>query len=214
MSEVVGVVKKITEKATRNGGTMYNACLDTGGRDDEWFGHGFDEPVFGEGDEIGFNIKMNGEYENIDVDSVEILKEAPPKRGGRGQHSGRSGGGQRGGNSRGSSRGKPAAKGKSSDDKMTKEEWAQKDKMIQLQSAMNTSIALVSAAVQCDAVQLPAKKAEKYEAFCALVDEEAERLHKQYREQVYGAAKEERTTRTTRGRSARSNDDYDDDIPQ
>ena len=95
---------------------------------------------------------------------------------------------------------------------MSKDDWAKKDKMIQLQSAMNTAIALCAAAVANDLVALPTKKADKFDAFVALVDEEAERLHKQYLEQVYGkpARSGRGGSRNTRGRGS----DYDDDIPE
>lgn len=220
---VIGVVQKITEKATRNGGTIYNVCLDTG-QDDEWFGHGFDEPNFGEGDEIEFDISYNGDYANVDPDTVEIISEGERKSNGNGRgnsrgnsrskpSSKRSSSSSRGG-SKSSSRSKPAARRSSAkastDDKMSKDDWAKKDKMIQLQSAMNTAIALCSAAVANDLVALPAKKADKFDAFAALVDEEAERLHKQYLEQVYGKPASKRGGRSTRD----DEDEYDDDIPQ
>lgn len=205
--QVEGIVKKITEKAARGGSTIYNVCIDTG-NEDEWFGHGFDEPQFSEGDEIAFAISYNGEYANVDTNTVEIISEGSSAK--RSNRSSPSRSNSR--SSRSSSRSssskpvakKPYSKANSADTKMSKEEWAQKDKMIQLQSAMNTAIALVSVAVANDLVALPAKKADKFDAFCALVDEEAERLHEQYREQVYGAPKQAK---------GRGRDEYDDDIP-
>lgn len=219
---VEGIVKKITEKATRNGGVMYNACIDTGAAE-EWFGHGFDQPVFGEGDEIGFDIVYNGDYMNIDTASVEVYVAAAPKPA-RSAPAGRSGGGGGRGGAKPAGRSAPPARGgkpaarpagraapAASDDKMSKDEWAQKDKMIQLQSAQNTAIALVAAACAIDAVALPTKKDARFDAFCALVDEEAERLHKQYREAVYG--KPAAPARSSR-RAAVADDEYDDDIPE
>ena len=70
---VIGIVQKISEKPTRND-PVYNICLDTG-QDDEWFGHGFDEPQFQEGDEIEFDVKYNGDFANIDVDTLNVISE-------------------------------------------------------------------------------------------------------------------------------------------
>ena len=221
MSEYVeGTVERITKKRTNNGGTVYNVCINTG-QDDEWFGHGFATPEFNEGDEIGFDIEYKGDYVNINPDTVEVLKAGePPRRGGQRNSRGSirkdtpkrgGGGGARGG--------KPSSgggKGAGSKDTMSKEEWAQKDKMIQLQAAMNTAIALVSSAVANDLVALPTKKADKYDAYVALINEEASRLHKQYLEEVYGAPKRE--ARSRRGQDEEppfdpDEPDFDDDIP-
>jgi hypothetical protein len=207
---------------------MYNICLDTG-QDDEWFGHGFDSPEFNEGDEIEFDVSYNGDYANVDVDTVNIINAGSgggSRRGGsRGNSSRGRGGNSRGGSNNASRRGqsssnrsKPAPSRKSgggkgtTDTAMTKEDWAKKDKMIQVQAAQNTAIALVSAAVQADAVKLPAKTADRYDAFCALVDEEAERLHQQYIEAVEEAFAPKPQSRGSS--SGRSHDDYDDDVPQ
>jgi len=210
-----GIVQKITEKATRNGGTMYNVCMDTG-QEDEWFGHGFDEPQFLEGDEVAFDVTYNGEYANIDTNTVDILAEgegAPakpkPKPRGRAGRAGSSKPAPRGQASRSApskSRAKPAA-----DDKMSKEEWANKDKIIRRQACMNTAIALISAAVVNDLVALPTKKAYKLDAFIALCDKEAIRLYAQYEEQVH--SKPKAASRRGAARNTRD-DEYDDDIPE
>ena len=224
---VEGLVAKISEKPTRNGGTIYNVCIEIDGTEDEWFGYGFDKPEFFEGDEIEFDIKFNGDYANIDPDTVNILSEgegekkktAPRGRSSGGRGSSRSSGRSSGGSSRGSSRGssKPAPRSsRSSSAKpasgapatMSKEEWAQKDKIIRRQACMNTAIALIGTAVKCDLVALPTKKADKLDAFVALCDEEADRLYDQYEEQVYGKKE------AKRGSSRRGNTEYDDDIPQ
>ena len=225
---VEGLVAKITEKPTRNGGTIYNVCIEIDGGEDEWFGYGFDKPEFFEGDEIEFDIKYNGDYANIDPDTVNILSEgegekkpAPRGRssGGRGSSGGRSSGRSSKPASRSSSRSsKPASRSSSRSSKpasggsapatMSKEEWAQKDKIIRRQACMNTAINLIGTAVKCDLVALPTKKADKLDAFVALCDEEADRLYDQYEEQVYGKAD------AKRGSSHRGNTEYDDDIPE
>jgi len=211
---VVGIVAKISAKPARSGDNVYNICMEIDGGDDEWFGHGFDKPEFQEGDEIEFDIEYNGDYTNVDKNTVNVLVEGTPPSRSRGRNN--SSAGTRGGRSNKSSgsRAKPsrsnnrAAKAAPADDKMSKDDWAKKDKMIQLQSAMNTAIALVGVAVANDLVALPAAKGKKFDAFVALVDEEAERLHAQYLEQVYGAPK-----KAGRGRSKPAADEYDDDIP-
>jgi hypothetical protein len=221
---VEGIVAKITEKPTRNGGTIYNVCLEINGGEDEWFGHGFNEPEFQEGDEIEFDISYNGDYANVDTNTVNILSE-----GGGGSSSTSSRGNSRGSTSRSSSRSsstggsssrakpsrsnsrssKPSVRAKpaADDTKMSKDDWQKKDNMIRRQACMNTAIALISSAVSNELVSLPTKKADKLDAYIALCDEEAVRLYDQYEEQVHGAPK-----KASRGRS--SNADYDDDIPQ
>ena len=220
---VEGLVAKISEKAAGKG-TVYNICLEIEGQDDEWFGHGFDKPDFFEGDFIEFDIDWNGEYANVDKSSVNVLEEGEgeqkkparkPARSSGGRSSGRSNSSGRSSGGRGaaksSSRGKPASKrngstagkGSGKTDTMSKEEWANKDKIIRRQACMNTAIALITGAVANDLVSLPTKKADKLDAYIALCDEEAERLYDQYEEQVHG-----------KKRGGRSTPDYADDIPE
>ena len=228
---VIGIVAKISGKPTRNGGTIYNIACDTGGREDEWFGYGFDEPNFQEGDEIEVDIVYKGDYTNVDPKSVNIIAEGDGggsnNGGGRGnarsggRDSGRSGGGRSGGSRGGAqsqqrqaparqqARSKPAAQ---ADTKMSKDDWENKDKMIRRQACMNTSIALIRGDLECGAVALPAKKGDKLDAYIALCDEEAIRLYDQYEEQVYPSKKAAPSRRG--GRNTQSDDDYDDDIPQ
>ncbi len=226
---VEGLVAKISEKVAGKG-TVYNVCLEIEGQDDEWFGHGFDKPAFFEGDFIEFDIEWNGEYANFDKNTINILEEGEgeqkkparkPARssgrssGGRSNSSGRSSGGR--GAPKGNSRGKPAAKrssgggrgaakGGGKSDTMSKDEWADKDKMIRRQACMNTAIALTRVLLENDALTVPKKKADAGDAIIAFCDEEAERLYDQYEEQVYGGG--------SKKRSSRGNDDYDDDIPE
>ena len=96
---------------------------------------------------------------------------------------------------------------------MSKDEWADKDKMIRRQACMNTAIALVRGALECGAIALPAKKGDKFDAYVELCNEEADRLYDQYEEQVYPKPKAaaKRGGRNTR---AGADDEYDDDIPQ
>lgn len=211
MSEhVEGIVKAISEKATRGGGTVYNAKIDIDGQED-WLGCGFDEPDFVKGDELAFDIVMNGEHENIDMESVEVLV-AAPKKASRGRSSGRNAPApSRGRASKpeargGSKRSKPAAKG--NDTTMSKDDWANKDKMIRRQACMNTAIALARVLCENDAIKLPAAAAKRGDAIIALCDEEADRLYDQYEEQVYPKPKAGRTGRR------QAAPEYDEDIPE
>jgi len=231
---IVGTVAKISEKPTRNGGTVYNICLDTG-QDDEWFGHGFDEPQFQEGDEIEFDVSYNGDFANIDVDTVNVLAEGDGggRKSSRGSSrtssrsssrsnssSNRGGSNSRSSSSRSSSkrsssrpsRGAAKSSAPAKSDTMSKDEWKQKDNMIRRQACMNTAIALIRGALECGAVKLPAKANDKLDAYIALCDEEAVRLYDQYEEQVYGKkpARGGRSQRNTQD----DEDQYDDDIPQ
>ncbi len=232
---VIGIVAKLTSKeAGKNNNLVYNICIEEEGRDDEWYGHGFDEPNFQEGDEIEFDIQWNGDYPNIDVDTVNVLQEGEPKSNGRSSRgnsrsSGRSGSSSRssgssrsGSSSRGSSRSssKPSsrstsrssggnkAKGKGADTTMSKDEWKAKDNMIRRQACMNTAINLAKLLFEVGAVKLPTKKADQFDAVVALCDEEAERLYDQYEEQVNGGGTQKR------GGSREKANRYEDDIPE
>jgi hypothetical protein len=90
---------------------------------------------------------------------------------------------------------------------MSKDEWADKDRMIRRQACMNTSIKLVGLMYQVGALKLPTKKQDQYDAVAAACDEEAERLYDQYEEQVYGGGTQKR------GSSKQANR-YEDDIPE
>lgn len=218
---VVGFVAKITSKeAGVNKNLIYNLCIEEEGRDDEWYGYGWDEPDFTEGAEIEFDITWNGDYPNVDVDSVNVIADGEPKRSSNKRSSGRSRNGssrssssRSSGNSRSrgrssskpaASRGKPAAKG--NDTTMSKDEWKQKDNMIRRQACMNTAINLIGLMHTAGVLPKPKTKADGFDALAALCDEEAIRLYDQYEEQVYGGGTKKR------GRSQEP--DYDDDIPE
>lgn len=226
---VIGIVAKITSKeAGAHKNLIYSICVEEDGREDEWYGYGWDEPDFTEGAEIEFDIEWNGDYANIDTDSLNVLQDGEPKRSSRGSSRGSSrssGGGRSSSRSSGGSRGssksssrssgsssrsssKPAAKGKGASDTMSKDEWADKDKMIRRQACMNTSLKLCALLFEVGAVKLPTKKADQYDAVVELANEEAERLYDQYEEQVYGGG-----TTKKRG-SKREENRYEDDIPE
>ncbi len=227
---VIGIVAKITSKeAGKNNNLIYNICIEEDGRDDEWYGYGWDEPQFTEGAEIEFDIAYNGDYANIDVDTVNVLQDGEPKA--KPRSSGRSsGGGGRNSSSRSSSRSsgnsssrssssrsKPSnsrgnsskGKAKATDDTtMSKDDWAKKDQMIRRQACMNTAIKLITLMQTAGVLPKPTKKSEGFDAIAALCDEEAVRLYDQYEEQVYGGGSSKRS------QSKSQDQEYDDDIPE
>ncbi len=229
---VVGIVAKITSKeAGKNNNLIYNLCIEEEGRDDEWYGYGWDEPDFTEGAEIEFDISWNGDYPNVDVDSVNVIADGEPKQAkrssrGSSRNSGSSGRSSRGssGSSRGSSRSKPSSsrgsssrsssggnksKGKGTPDTtMSKDEWKQKDNMIRRQACMNTAINLIGLMQTAGVLPKPKTKSDGFDALAALCDEEAIRLYDQYEEQVYGGGT------SKRGKGKQEEDNYDDDIPE
>lgn len=235
---VVGIVAKITSKeAGKNHNLIYNICIEEEGRDDEWYGYGWDEPEFSEGAEIEFDIEWNGDYPNVDTSTVNVISEGDgggsSNSRGNNRSSGRSSGGNsrssgRSSNSRGGSRNSSSSKPSSSkrsssgnrgsankgkgkgaaDATMSKDEWADKDRMIRRQACMNTSIKLVGLLFEVGALKLPTKKADQYDAVTAACDEEAERLYDQYEEQVYGGGT------AKRGGSRNQDNKYEDDIPE
>lgn len=206
MSEVIGgIVKKIYEKKTQRG-VMYNVCLELDDGSEEWYGFGKYPPKFGEGSDIEFEVSYNGDFANVDFKSLEIIDlvepaPAKPVRGSRGSSrvrgddegtsssgSGRSSSAGRGGSRGGSrdasaGRSKPAATygrskpaPKSGGDNLSKDEWARKDAVIQVQAARNAAIALVTTALANDALPLPIKKADKLDAMVGVVDELTEQF--------------------------------------
>jgi len=94
MGQVTGFLVKVSEKPTSNGGTIYNICVENDGNDD-WFGYGFEAPTFGVDSEISFDIEVNGKFENVIVETLEIIdnQNAPaPARKARGGTGGGRGG--------------------------------------------------------------------------------------------------------------------------
>lgn len=213
---VQGTVAKLTEKETSNGGTVYNVCVDTEDNGEEWFGCGFDNPNLNEGDEIEFDIDYNGDYTNINLDTLVVTKEAPQRqssnrsggrnggrnsssnsRSSRGGSNSRSGGrgnsrsGSKSG-SRDSGRGKNTGRsqskgaGRAKAPKKQEVDWERKDNLIRLQSSQNTAIAFVNCGLANGCIVLPTAKAKKYDAYQALVEEEAARLYDKYNDIVDG----------------------------
>ena len=236
MSDMMsGIVEDISSKPTRGKNDLWSIKVDG-----DWFGHGFDEPNFDVGAEVEFEISMNGDFENVDVDTLIVLQEAPDRGRGRDNKGGnrdrsrgnsrhgssRSQGssrgnsrsnrssGNRGGSNRSSSRGSSRRGGGQKEDKMTKEEWTRKDNLIRLQSAQNTSIKTIELMVTQGLVKLPTKKADHMDAVIALIEIEAKRLFDKYDDVADDIMDGfyERGTEDTR----RDPDDpeYNDDVPK
>lgn len=162
MEIVQGVVEFISSKPAGRG-TAYNVKMDNG----TWYGHGFNKPSFEKGDNIKFIWKANGNFKNIETDSVEVLAAAPAEQ-------------------------KAASPSKSGTD------WDAKDKRIAYMSARNTAIAAVKAAIELGIFKLPTGKGDKYAAFIAAIEEQAqEYFHSLYEEATFECNYVEETTTLT-----------------
>lgn len=206
---VTGIVEKITEKKTAKG-TFYSINVDG-----DWFGFGKEAPEFGEGSEIEFEVRVNGDFENVDLDTIEVLDLVEPEKKSRGSRGGnrggsrggrgnKSGGSTRGGSSRGRGRNdddddadeddKPAKSRGSRGGKSDKPakggdkpavDWDLKDEKIQWQAARNSAIELAKIALQGEALKLPAKAADKLDALEAYVQEKTEQFFRDVSETVW-----------------------------
>ena len=188
MAEVIcGVVKAIKDRETKFG-TMYNVCVE----DDQgelWLGWGKYPPKFGVGSEIEVEFSMNGDYANADAKTCQVINMVEPannSRGGGRSAGNRNGGrsGSRGGNDNGGSRGGQRSSGSSAGSAPRSSapadkpavDWDKKDRIIQWQSCRNSAVALLQLAHAADALVLPTKKGEKYDALVALTDELTEKF--------------------------------------
>lgn len=199
---VEGKVLKITFKETRGDNDLCSICLDTGGKDDEWFGFGFNEPNFKEGAVIEFEVEENDKgFWNVVEDTVEVLEAAPEKRRGSSKGGSKRGGSSRSGGRSGSSRssGRSGAgskrssgrdgggRSKSSEGgKKSEVDWDRKDNLIRLQSSQNTAVATINMMIAHGAIVIPKKKADAFDLIQAAVEEEASRLFDKYTDIVDG----------------------------
>lgn len=224
---VEGKVVSTSEKPTSKGGTVYNIKVNSDDNGEEWFGCGFDDPKVNKGDVIGFDIEYNGDYLNVNMDTLEILEAAPKRessnrggsRGGsrsggrgasrsksdssRGSHSGGGSRSSSGGNKRGNQSGSRSQGG----EKKPAVDWDRKDNLIRLQSCQNTSVATIGMLISNKLVTIPTKKSAAYDATMALVEAEAARLFQKYTDIVDGNYDD--------GLNEQDNpDEYDDDVPE
>lgn len=184
MAEVQGVVERIATKQTAKGGTITNIQVNG-----EWYGMGFAKVNFGQGAEVEFDISWNGNYANVDGDTLNIL--SPGQRGGGngggqrnggggygGQRNGNGGGGNYGGQRGGGQQQRSAPPRQAAGSDAKDEYWKKKEKtdkltqrVIQHQSARNSAIAFLDVLFKNEAVKLPAKQSDKFDAALALLDE-------------------------------------------
>lgn len=190
MAEICGVVEKVSYKDLNSGKRMWNIKVDG-----NWYGMGYTQPKFGEGGEIEFDISWNGDFANVDKDSLNIISAGNVRnsgggnggsRGGNGGGYNKSSGQQRsGGNSsngggynRGSSGSSGNAGGASKDKYWEDKEKRDKvkDVVVTHMACRNSAIEAVGMLLTAGAVSLPTKKAEQYDAVLELVDIVTERF--------------------------------------
>lgn len=140
MTMVTGVVEILSSKPAGSG-TVYNIKVNG-----EWFGHGFQKPIFEKGDNISFEYSQKGQYKNVVARTVQVL--------GGGQQQQAQAPAQRGG-------GGAPAPSKPNDTQMA----------IQYQASRNSAIETVNILITHSAVPLPTKKADQYEAVMSLIDD-------------------------------------------
>ena len=163
MSEVIGVVSKVTSKVLPSG-TYWSFVLDG---DPQWYRTGRDKPKFEAGYKIKFTPKTDQYGTHCDLKQVQFKEgEAPPA-------------------------GAPAkaAAGGKSDFQLRTAYWDAKElrdienqKRISYQAATNTAIQVVNAALACEAIVLPAAKTKgkKMEALQEIISNEADRIYAIY----------------------------------
>lgn len=172
---IEGTVQQITSQPRgKYGNLAYSVKMDDG----VWYGHGFDQPIFGEGDYISFQEQYNGKYANVVTNTVQVLDggNAPQQQPRQQQRRPQQGGGQPNRQQRqqaGAARQASGGAGGGRD-----QYWENKEKrdivvqrQIQHQASRNAAIELIKVAVSADALALPTKKADKLDALVALVNE-------------------------------------------
>ena len=132
-----GTVERMSsrEVTTRNGPATSYSLMVAG----EWYSAGFAEPKCNEGDNVEFGVTQNGQYKNINKNSIRVVGA---------------------GDSTVSVAISPSVPAPTS-----------RDISIGYQSSRKDAIQIVSSLIAADAIALPAKKADKYGAFLALIDE-------------------------------------------
>lgn len=167
MADVQGTVARISSTPRGQRGSLAYTIYING--EDSGYGHGFNEPKCREGDQIEFNIDWNGQYKNVNVQSLRVLNQGGGQQGGQAPA-------QRAAPQQGYK--KPAGGGR----EKYWEDKAKDDKArqacIEHQSSRNAAIALLDVLMREEAVKLPAKASGKLDAALALVDELTDKFNR------------------------------------
>jgi hypothetical protein len=182
MSDVQGIVKRITSRQAGRG-KAYNLQMDSG----DWFGYGFEQPNFGEGSEVCFDVDWNGQYGNVRKGSLQVLSGGGNQGGGyqqnngggyqnsQGNRGGNTGGGRGGQSHGGSGSRKSGGRDQYWEDKAKRDVVVQRQ--IQFQASRNAAIAAVDIALKNDCLPLPQKKGDRLDAVLAVIAEVTERFN-------------------------------------
>ena len=157
MSEAAGLVAAVSSKAL-DSGTYYSFCID-----DIWYRTGRDPIPFEKGHTVKFEFEENKYGKQVDLSSLKV-KEGKTTV----------------------TRSASNAGAKKSDYQQKEQYWKDKDlrdiatqKQIRMAGALNTAISMVTNAIASECLAAPkGKAAARFEAYTAMVQEEAERLYK------------------------------------
>lgn len=203
MSIVEGVVEQISPR-----GKATNIKVNG-----NWYGCGFNGVPCQQGDQVSFPVVQNGQYLNADTPNMQIIgrgnQNAPAQQQ---QAQPQTGGGNSGGGNPASSNNRRGSTGSGYGSRKLEDPV---QVSITQQSARNAAIQALNVAAQADAIPLPAKKADKLDAFLALVDQVAERYYKETLKIAKAGGYVERAEYEPVGaqQADQPNAEYDDDIP-
>jgi hypothetical protein len=178
----------------------------------QWYGCGFNGVPCGQGDNVSFPVVQNGRFLNADVNNMQVVQGGGGAQEQRGTYGGQNSGGQparTGGNAAGNSGGSKGSSygARKLDDPV--------QRSIVQQSARNAAIQAVQVASSLDAVPLPTKKAEKFDAVLDLIDQVTERYYNETFKVAEAGGYTERAEKVQFDPTANGQPDadYDDDIP-
>ena len=165
MSQVQGVVEQVSQRGKATNIKVNGA----------WYGAGFNGVTCQQGDTVSFTVEQNGQYLNVVRNSLQVIGGGTPQQP------------QQQYQAPAQSYAKPQRRSESSGGGMTKDDyWKNREerdvetqKRIQLQAARKAAVAACSAALQAGILPVPAKKADAFDAFLAVVDEVTERYNNQ-----------------------------------
>ena len=137
-------------------GVFYSICVEDSNGDEEWFRSGKKEPPVEKGQMCKFDYNEDKYGKHIDLSTLKTKEGAPTQTAGA----------------------KKAHNANS--DKMSKEEWADKDKKIGYMAASKTAVPLVVAALEAEFLGIPKSKkpAEKLGLFLEYVREVTDEIYR------------------------------------